>query len=163
MTAATDPIPATARQSQARHGPLWRLRARLSRLATGTARRMSSSLTRRIVFLNLAGLAVMLFGSWLPFVWKASAATWAALCRWLVPLREEGWPPHNISARRASGADSLQDGGVDALAILGCLRLDQHRRTDRAAMYQFKHRLWPITGPDKIDAGRQGSLKSVPQ
>ena len=62
MTAATDPIPATARQSQARHGPLWRLRARLSRLATGTARRMSSSLTRRIVFLNLAGLAVMLFG-----------------------------------------------------------------------------------------------------
>jgi two-component system, OmpR family, sensor histidine kinase ChvG len=62
MTAATDPIPATARQSQTRHGPLWRLRARLSRLATGTARRMSSSLTRRIVFLNLAGLAVMLFG-----------------------------------------------------------------------------------------------------
>jgi transposase len=59
----------------------------------------------------------------------------AALCHWLVPLCEEGWPPHKISARRAAGADSLQDGGVDALAILGCLRLDQHRRTDRAAMY----------------------------
>src|SRR3984957_7976711 len=62
MTAASDPIQATARQSQARHGPLWRLRARLARLAQGVARRVSSSLTRRIVFLNLAGLAVMLFG-----------------------------------------------------------------------------------------------------
>ena len=62
MTAATDPVQATSRQSQARHGPLWRVRARLARLALGTARHMSSSLTRRIVFLNLAGLAVMLFG-----------------------------------------------------------------------------------------------------
>jgi hypothetical protein len=56
------------------------------------------------------------FGSWLPFVWKVSAATRAALSRWLVPLCEEDWPPHKISARRAAGADSLQDGGVDALA-----------------------------------------------
>jgi hypothetical protein len=103
------------------------------------------------------------FGSWLPFVWKASATTRAALCGWLAPLCEESWPLQKISARRAAGADSLQDGGVDALAILGCLRLDQHRRTDRAAMYQFKHRLWPIAEPDKIDVGRHGSLKSVPQ
>ena len=53
--------PGEARPSDARpakHGLLARLRARLSRLALGTARRMSSSLTRRIVFLNLAGLAV---------------------------------------------------------------------------------------------------------
>jgi len=35
---------------------------RLARLAHGMSRRVSSSLTRRIVFLNLAGLAVMLFG-----------------------------------------------------------------------------------------------------
>ncbi len=39
-----------------------RSRARLVRLARGAARRVSSSLTRRIVFLNLAGLAAMLFG-----------------------------------------------------------------------------------------------------
>jgi hypothetical protein len=67
--------------------------------------------------------------------YPSDRSTSAALCRRLVPLCEDGWPPHKISVRRAAGADSLQDGGVDALAILGCLRLDQHRRTDRAAMY----------------------------
>ena len=39
-----------------------RLRMRFVRMARGMARRVSSSLTRRIVFLNLAGLAAMLFG-----------------------------------------------------------------------------------------------------
>jgi two-component system sensor histidine kinase ChvG len=62
MTVATDPIRTSARQRSARRGFLIRARARLGRLATGVARRVSSSLTRRIVFLNLAGLAVMLFG-----------------------------------------------------------------------------------------------------
>ncbi|SEC61877.1 two-component system, OmpR family, sensor histidine kinase ChvG [Rhizobiales bacterium GAS191] len=62
MTVATDPIQTSARQSSAKRGFLIRTRARLLRLAQGMARRVSSSLTRRIVFLNLAGLAVMLFG-----------------------------------------------------------------------------------------------------
>ncbi len=54
-----------------------------------------------------------------------------------MPLREHGWPPYEISAVRcAAGADGLHDGGVDALAIFGRLRLDQHRRTHCAAMYQ---------------------------
>ncbi|MFI5011732.1 MAG: stimulus-sensing domain-containing protein [Hyphomicrobiales bacterium] len=62
MTIAIDPIPAAGNRAPGRRGVLARVRARLLRLASGTARRMSSSLTRRIVFLNLAGLAVMLFG-----------------------------------------------------------------------------------------------------
>jgi len=61
MAVATDPIP-SAERSGSERGPLTRVRARLLRLARGTARRVSSSLTRRIVFLNLAGLAAMLFG-----------------------------------------------------------------------------------------------------
>src|SRR6516165_10284440 len=62
MAVATDPLPTDERQISAKRGWLPRLRARFVRAARGTSRRVSSSLTRRIVFLNLAGLAVMLFG-----------------------------------------------------------------------------------------------------
>jgi two-component system sensor histidine kinase ChvG len=62
MAVTTDPTPASERSGPARRGLLLRVRARLLRLARGTSRRVSSSLTRRIVFLNLAGLAAMLFG-----------------------------------------------------------------------------------------------------
>jgi two-component system sensor histidine kinase ChvG len=61
MAVATDPLPASERSASAR-GWLLRSRARFVRAARGTARRVSSSLTRRIVFLNLVGLAAMLFG-----------------------------------------------------------------------------------------------------
>ncbi len=61
MAVTTDPTPAETSVSKKR-GLLTQLRARLLKLARGTARRVSSSLTRRIVFLNLAGLAAMLFG-----------------------------------------------------------------------------------------------------
>ena len=62
MAVATDPMPTSERVGSAKRSLLARLRSRLSRLARGVSRRVSSSLTRRIVFLNLAGLAAMLFG-----------------------------------------------------------------------------------------------------
>src|SRR5271169_1489293 len=61
MAVATDPMPAAAGKAD-RQSALGRIRLRLARLARGTARRVSSSLTRRIVFLNLAGLVALLLG-----------------------------------------------------------------------------------------------------
>jgi two-component system, OmpR family, sensor histidine kinase ChvG len=61
MAVATDPMPAAAGNAD-RQSALGRIRRRLARLARGTARRVSSSLTRRIVFLNLAGLVALLLG-----------------------------------------------------------------------------------------------------
>jgi two-component system sensor histidine kinase ChvG len=62
MAVTTDPLPTAERARSAGRSLLSRLRNRFVRLARGLARRVSSSLTRRIVFLNLAGLAAMLFG-----------------------------------------------------------------------------------------------------
>src|SRR4051812_47688633 len=62
MAVTTDPMPVSDRSGPTKRGFVMRFRTRFLRVARGTARRVSSSLTRRIVFLNLAGLAVMLFG-----------------------------------------------------------------------------------------------------